>query len=151
MSRRRIGSSLGAHCGHSRGVQRRVPLVARLGRASPLLERPLDEAAAEEPERGAVAVRAAQLVVVDDEWLGDRLGHLLQPGALPLGRAERRVELAARLLEPLALLVRLAPRAWLAATASPAISRPTSPRRTRTTISGPDEEARRAHPVRWRS
>src|SRR5688500_10471797 len=78
-------------------------LVPRVRRASPPVERTLHEAASEEPHRGAIVVGALRALVIDDQRLGNRLGDLLQPRTLPLGRREGVIDLVARHLEVPAL------------------------------------------------
>ena len=86
-------------------------LVPRLGRASPLVDLALDEAAAEQPQRGAVPVGAARFRVVHDKGLRDGLRDLLEARPLTLCRAQRFVGLVARVHQSLALAGRLVLRA----------------------------------------
>ncbi len=80
-------------------VERLTLLVTWLGEPPPLVQRPLDEAAPEEAQCRAIAVRAPQRAVVHNERLRDGLGHLLEPGTLALCLGEGVVQLLARLLE----------------------------------------------------
>ena len=80
--RRRTDRGLGDDLGPLVAGQEPAVLAARLGRAAPLVDRSLDEAPAEEAQRGAVAVRSARLAVVHDQWLGDRLRDLLESRAI---------------------------------------------------------------------